>query len=404
MFTRTTTFLLLLVVLGSGVASGQVSDAQLQRLLQRFPKADTNRDGRLTANEARAYRAKMLQSAGGSDRRSGVPREFHVDPGWQAERFPEHAVCYLPPKEIASLFAATGRGTSKPIISYPKPPDGSLRIVGTGHSFMGPGFKTFPHITEAAGLNQPPLLTHTGGGITGSARYKWEQENGIFEFDGKPTPKLLASIANAPWDAMIWGPYFQDRPDYYRCWIEFCLRYNPEMKFYLSDAWPQLDQLDEIPSTEDELTIETIVRMGRERHEISAEMIDSLNKQYPGKVFVLPTSDAMVLAAEHYHRGELPGVEGIHQFVGKKERSMWRDRLGHLGPGFDRLEGYVFYAAMYGRSPELIEGDIAFDGPRDYPSPQLDRVFRKIAWQAALRNPLSGVTDRNENGICDHRE
>ena len=404
MHAQTSLLTLLLIIFSGSVANGQVSEKQLGRLLQRFPQADTNRDGRLTANEARAYQAKMRQSAGGSNRRSGVPREFDVDPGWQAERFPEHAVCYLPPNEIASLFAATARGNPKPIVSYTEPADGSLRIVATGHSFMSPGFKTFPRITEAAGLKQPPLVTHTGGGITGSARYKWEQENGIFEFDGKPTPKLLASIANARWDAMIWGSYYQDRPDYYRCWIEFCLQYNPEMKFYLSDAWPQLEQLDVIPSSEAELTIETIARMGRERRAMSEEVMESLNKQYPGRVFVLPTSDAMVLAAEHYHRGELPGVEGIHQYVGKKERSLWRDRLGHLGPGFDRLEGYVFYAAMYGRSPELIEGDIAFNGPQDYPSPQLDRMFRKIAWQAALRNPLSGVCDDNENGVCDLRE
>jgi hypothetical protein len=404
MRTQASLLALLLVIFGGGVADGQVSEKQLGRLLERFPKADANRDGRLTANEAKAYREKMLQSADGSERRSGTPRTFNVDPGWQAERFPEHAVCYMSPNEIAALFAATPRGNLKSIISYPKPSDGSLRIVGTGHSFMGPGFMTFPRITEAAGLKQPPLVTHTGGGITGSARYKWEQENGIFEFDGKPTPKLLASIANAPWDAMIWGPYHQDHPDYYRCWIDFCLRYNPEMKFYLSDAWPQLEQLDAIPSSEEELTFEMIVQMGRERHAISVELIESLNKQYPDRVFVLPTSDAMVLAAEHYYRGELPGVQGIHKYIGNKDRSLWRDQLGHLGPGFDRLEGYVFYAAMYGRSPELIEGDIAFEGPRDYPSPELDRVFRKIAWRAALRNPLSGVSDRNENGVCDRRE
>lgn len=203
---------------------------------------------------------------------------------------------------------------------------------------------------------------------------------------------------------MMFGPYFQDRPDYYQCWMGFCLKYNPQMKFYLSDAWPQLDQLDPIPRSEDELTTDTILRMGRQRHEVTAELIKPLNEQFPGKLFVLPTCDAMVLAAQRYHRGQLPGVEGIHKYVGQKERSLWRDRLGHLGPGFERLEGYVFYATMYGRSPELIEGDIAFDGPQDYPSPQLDRQFREIAWQAALRNPLSGVTDRNANGVCDSRE
>jgi hypothetical protein len=383
---------------------GQPSEQQLARWLKRFPDADANGDGRLTVEEAEAYRRKLQKTRGqsGGDGR-GAPRVFQVDPGWQADRFPDHAVCYRSPEEIAAVYAKVQAGNRNPITSFPKPSDGSLRIVGTGHSFMAPGYKTFPLIVRAAGFRQPPLVTHTGGGITGSARYKWEQENGIFQFDGKPTPKLLASIANAEWDAMMWGPYFEDLPAYYACWIEFCLKYNPHMKFYLSDAWPQLYQLDEIPTSEDALTAETFVRLGREKHAIYAKIVGALNEKYPGKVFVLPTCDAMVLAVQYYHRGELPGVEGIHSAVGNKERSLWRDRLGHLGPGFGNLEGYVFYATMYGRSPELIDGDIQFGGSPDYPSRELDRVFRKIAWQAVVKNPLSGVTDGDGNGVGDGR-
>jgi len=285
--------------------------------------------------------------------RGGAPREFEVDPGWQAERFPEHAVCYKSPKEIAEIFAETQQGDRDPFTSYPKPADGAFRIVGTGHSFMGPGYKTFPLIARAAGLKQPDLFTHTGGGMTGSSRYKWEQENGIFQFDGNPTPKLLASIANAEWDVMTWGSYFNDRPEYYSCWIDFCLKYNPQMKFYISDAWPQLDQLDKMPESEDELTPEVFAKMGEKKYAFYGHLVEALNRKYPGKVFILPTCRAMVLAVQYYHRGELPGVEGIHMYVGKKERSLWRDRLGHLGPGFGNLEGYVFYAAIYGKSPEL---------------------------------------------------
>ncbi len=399
---KITLFSLLLILAPAGVSQGQYSQQQLDRWLQRFPDADADRDGKLTLEEASRYRRKLQQGTKNTGGGRGVPREFNVDPGWQAQRFPDHAVCYKSPEEIADLYAGVARGNRQPIIRYPKPDDGSLRIVGTGHSFMAPGFKSFPKITAAAGLKQPPLLTHTGGGITGSARYKWEQENGIFQFDGKPLPRLLASIANSQWDAMMWGPYYHDRPAYYACWIDFCLKYNPEMKFYLSDAWPQLEQLKEIPASEEELTMEVFEQMGREKYKTYSTLIRSLNKDYPDKVFVMPTSDAMVLAVQYYHRDRLPGVEGIHKVVGKKERSLWRDRLGHLGPGLGRLEGYVFYATLYGRSPELISGDVS--AGEEYPSADLDRVFRKIAWEAVLRNPFSGVTDKNSNGVGDRHE
>jgi len=396
---------LLFLLICSGFVFAGSQEQKLARWLKKYPKADANGDGRLTVEEAMAYRQKLRGRAapGHSGTQRGVPREFEVDPGWDRDRFPDTAVCYRSPQEIKAIYAKTLRGNQKAVTSYPKPKNGALRIVGTGHSFMAPGYKTFPVICRAVGFQQP-LLTHTGGGITGSARYKWEQENGIFQFDGDPTPKLLASISNAKWDAMMWGPYLNDRPVYYSCWIDFCLKYNPHMKFYLSDAWPQLGQLDEMPTSEDALSAETFVRLGKERNAQVAELMGVLNKKYPGKVFIMPTSDAMVIAAQHYYRGELSGVEGINRVVGGKERSLWRDRLGHLGPGFERLEGYVFYATIYARSPELIDGDISFGGSSDFPSRELDRLFRKIAWQAVVSNPLSGVTDKNHNGIGDTRE
>ncbi|MEM8956136.1 MAG: hypothetical protein AAGD22_18435, partial [Verrucomicrobiota bacterium] len=320
------------------------------------------------------------------------------------DKFPDHAVSYKSPEEIASIYEESdpGRGDVAPLNQSA---GDVLRIIGTGHSFMAPGYRTLPKITEADGFTQP-LHTHTGGGMTGSARYKWEQENGIFEFDKNPTPKLLNAIANGEWDVMMWGPYFNDRPEYYSCWIDFALKHDQDMKFYLSDAWPQLHQLDTVPASEEEFTVELFEQMSAEKNEAHKALINSLRDEYGDIVFILPTSDAMTLAAQAYLRGELPGVEGLHKAVGGENRSLWRDPLGHLGPGFERLEGYVFYATLYGKSPELIEGDIDFDGLErnggsDYPSPELDRIFRKIAWQAVTNHPLSGVTDKNNNGLAD---
>jgi hypothetical protein len=390
--------------------SGQrsLSAGQLERLLKRFPAADTNKDGELTIEEAVAHRNKLTgRGAAGADaassgrgRRGGTPRTFEVNPGWDLDEFPEHAMCYQTPEEIKAVFAQSVSERQPSVVSYPEPNDGALRIVGVGHSFMAPGYKTLPFICAGAGMTQP-LYTHTGGGMTGSARYKWEQENGIFQFDGRPLPKLLASISNGTWDAMMFGPYYNDRPAYYACWIDFCLKYNPEMKFYLSDAWPQLDQLDKNPDSESFFTSEIIDEMGAEKRATYAEVLAPLREAYPGRVFVLPTSDAMVLAAKHFLRGELPGVEGLHRAIGKKERSLWRDQLGHLGPGFERLEGYVFYATLYRKSPEHIKTPIKFGGSSDFPSSELDAVFREIAWRAVANHPHSGVVDRNKDGFAD---
>ena len=43
----------------SSDATDRTSDARLQHLLKKHPDADANKDGKLTLDEARAYRAKM---------------------------------------------------------------------------------------------------------------------------------------------------------------------------------------------------------------------------------------------------------------------------------------------------------------------------------------------------------
>jgi acetyl esterase/lipase len=54
----------LLFCLGSSTISAQSPDRQtLQKLLERYPAADANKDGKLTIEEARAYRAKLTGKA-----------------------------------------------------------------------------------------------------------------------------------------------------------------------------------------------------------------------------------------------------------------------------------------------------------------------------------------------------
>ena len=372
---------------------------QLAAWLRSFPAADTNKDGTLSVEEANAFRRQLKSARGAKSASRGAPRTFPVDAGWDESEFPAHAVSLRSPAEIKAVYEGLVRKNQPAVVSYETPTDGGLRIVGTGHSFMAPGYTTMPHICRAAGFEQP-LYTHTGGGMTGSTRYKWEQENGIFEFDGKPVPKLLASIANAEWDAMMWGPYFNDRPQDYSCWIDFCLRFHPEMKFYLSDAWPQLHQLEQNPQTEGFFTDEVLDRMGAEKQEAYVKLVTDLRIDYPGKVFIMPTSDAMTLAAKYFIRGQLPEIAGLHKVIGGHKRSLWVDQLGHLGPGLNRLEGYVFYATLYGKSPERL-GQVAFGGDTEFPGPALDQVFRRIAWQAVTGHPCSGVTDRDDDGLND---
>jgi hypothetical protein len=390
----------------SNAQAQQLSESRLAQLLKRFPAADANGDGKLTQEEFKAAR-KQFQTS-----RQGNVRPVVFDLGWEKEKFPSHAVSLKTPEEIMAIYKRSPAGRTpldaNDALSFPKPANGIMRIVGTGHSFMAPGYRTLPAITRAAGFEQPFSL-HVGGGVTGSTRYKWEQENGIFEFDGKPLPKLLAAISNAKWEAMIWGPYGGDRPEFYTCWIDFCEKYNPGMKFFLSDAWPAPGQVRKVfklkanPESEAFFTDAIYDQLSADANAGFAGLVKTL-RESTDEVYILPTHAAMTEAAKRFIRGDLPGVAGLYKVIGGKEPSIWADKIGHLSPGFDRLEGYVFYATLYGKSPELISAPIKFNKNPSFLSADLDKSFREIAWKAVVEHPLSGVTDKNKNGIGDHLE
>jgi hypothetical protein len=408
--------ILLLVVLAlamtapfSNAQSRQLSETQLSRLLKRFPQADANGDGKLTQEEFDAARKKFQQTTRGKGSPAATAQRMPVfDPGWEKENFPPHAVSLKTPEEIMAIYKSRPKARSAAAMSFPKPADGIMRIVGTGHSFMRPGYVTLPFITRAAGFDQP-LCLHTGGGVTGSSRYKWEQENGIFQFDRKPLPKLLAAISNAKWEAMVWGPYTGDRPAFYTCWIDFCEKYNPGMKFYLSDAWPapghvrKLFKLQSNPESEAFFTEAVYDKLSADAIAGFGGLVKTL-RESTKEVYILPTHAAMTEAAKRFLRGELPGFKGLYKVIGGKEPSIWRDQIGHIHPGLESLEGYVFYATLYGKSPELISKPIKFKEDPTLPSAALDKIFREIAWKAVVEHPLSGVTDKNKNGIGDHLE
>jgi len=387
-------------------ADGTISPDEATGVVKKhFARIDGDSNRKITLDEltttihARNQRVGRPASSDSQDKKTGFqrPQAGHrtsrpVPMPWLGHGHDDHpdirGATYLKtPEEIRELV-----GDGKNPLSYPK--GSGLRIVATGHSWMRPGFGTLPKIAQAAGLEQH-LRLNTRGGESGGARMMWELENGILSSHGRANPVCMAAITTGEWDAMMWGSYTNDRPDYYFGWIDFCTKFNPKMEFYVFNGWPQW--ADGFGEGDREPRIENY----RARAEIIdrsvTKKIADLDKRYPNKVHVLPTCEAMLAVLELYFEGKLPGVQGLNRQFDGKSPSIWSDG-GHLDAGMDRLEGYVFYATLYQKSPELIETTLPFHND------ELDKIFRKIAWQAVVNNPLSDVTDKNNNGIGDAME
>ena len=111
-------YLLLLGLLGTGsLQAQQPTEKQLANWLKRFPAADTDKDGKLSLKEAKAFQNQIQDK---QRRQRGAPHNFTADPAWaKAPEFPKHALMYKSAAELKELAS---------IRSFPET-KGVLRIV-----------------------------------------------------------------------------------------------------------------------------------------------------------------------------------------------------------------------------------------------------------------------------------
>ena len=119
------------------------------------------------------------------------------------------------------------------------------------------------------------------------------------------------------------------------------------------------------------------------------EHLAALNKKL-GKqvVFVVPAGQAVIALREKIIDGQAPGL--------KTQEDLFSDQLGHPKPPLAVLEAYCHYAVIYRKSPVglpvptvltkagISKGDLE----------PLNRLLQQVAWDAVIRHPLSGVTEK----------
>lgn len=174
-----------------------------------------------------------------------------------------------------------------------------LRIVMTGHSWVAPGQTSLLKIAEGAGLDGHHQRFHSGGGGTGSANAIWLKEFGKWKTGVEANPILIPAIVTGEWDVMTWGSYYEDKPEYYTQWIDLCLKHNPETVFYVQGGWPRF--LREYKTkTPAEILEDMNALQASVVEEVYRPRYEPLEKLYPGKFRMIPTSFAMVNLIEQF--------------------------------------------------------------------------------------------------------
>jgi hypothetical protein len=269
-------------------------------------------------------------------------------------------------------------------------------IYASHHSYFLP---IPPILTEVAKAGGFPDQTFVGSDYIGGSKtiQHWNVPDA--------TNKAKAALIDGKTDVLILTPvYLPD--DGIEKFAQLSFEHNPNIRVTVMEYWlpfdvynpvlydknyqpqggepplmPKPEKVDHNAATGDEL---------RKDHEYYFRTMDKLITHINEKlgkqvVFVVPMGQAVIALREKIIAGQAPGI--------KVQEDLFKDQLGHPQPPMQVLEAYCHYAVIYRKSPiglpvpsVLTKAGI----PADDVEP-LNRLLQKLAWDAVIHHPLSGV-------------
>ena len=264
------------------------------------------------------------------------------------------------------------------------PPDHPLRVYHVGHSLVGRDMPVL--LDQLAGPGHrhesqlgwgATLKAHWGDAALAGA----ETENAHPRF--RPARQALAS---GDYDAVILTEMveirdalrYHDSARYLARLAGAALAARPDTRLYLYETWPPLEDREG-----------WLTRLDADLSRYwEAGLLRPALLALPGgaRIHLIPAGQAMAaLVRAVESRGGLGRL--------RDRRGLFSDAIhpGDMGSLFVAL---VHQAVLYGRPPPPLPARLRrADGrPLDMPAPELARLMRDIAWQAAQSTPLTGVS------------
>ena len=274
--------------------------------------------------------------------------------------------------------------TAKEVQSREKSGEG-LWVVSIGHSCVIPAIEPCITISRAEGFPGHTHFMQFYGGASGAAEAQWQHEG--------ERQQARPALATGKIDVMTFGHLVKfdgkmvggSAQDYER-WIEFAMKHNPKIRFYIQDLWPWL------PGAEREVDLTKFnLKDYEQAMAVSSqsvnEVVDVLARKYPDRIHVLPAGLAMTELVRRLTNDRLPGVDAI--LVGQKEKKaglkvgLYRDKI-HPTELVASLQGYIYFACLYQKNPARLKTAL-------YKDESLDRILREVAWKVVTENPRTGV-------------
>ena len=162
--------------------------------------------------------------------------------------------------------------------------------------------------------------------------------------------------------------------------------HNPNIRIMTQMTWGTFDGLgmNMKPQDRDLSTLEDIatMRMWVEPYEERMrEQMRAINQRHSKTIaYIVPVHEAVMSLRREVLLGRIPGLT--------KQTELFADTLGHPKKPLVDFVSYVWFAAMYRKSPV---GLTALDQENSETSKAQHRAMQQLAWEAVIQEPMSGV-------------
>lgn len=170
---------------------------------------------------------------------------------------------------------------------------------------------------------------------------------------------------------------------------QLALEHNPDARVTVQEFWLPYDTYDPSRKKVDKpdrnaLTGEEL----RKRHEPYFKSMDDHVRELNAKhgravVQVVPVGQAVIALREKIIAGQAPGL--------RTQEELFTDAIGHVRAPVQALTAYCHFAVLYRRSPVGLPMPAVLSKSKLEEGDRLNRLLQELAWEAAIRHPLSGV-------------
>ncbi len=261
------------------------------------------------------------------------------------------------------------------------PPKGE-RICSAGHSFhmfMPALLKDMARAANIVGHEQ------VGEQMLGGSRtiQHWELPD--------EKNKAKAVIKTGKVDVLTLSPHLKLPDEGVDNFVKLALEHNPNARIIVQASWMAFDDPKNLGQKfENEDRNKAKIADLRQAYEPFGkpmrEQLIGINKQHEEKfkgpvVFLAPVGHAVMNLREQVVAGKVPGIV--------KQADLFTDSIGHARPPVQVLTAYCHFAIIYKQSPVGLPTPARL-GKMDQ-ADKLNKLLQEIAWDAVIKEPLSGV-------------